>query len=126
MYYQLQAVAKYDSHPLPRKEHVACTKLHHIKATKELSGGGEDQAEGGRKGNWESDGKEGPTDPNASMSILLDWWMTEGNYSKFYGKNDNGVIKIQFCNIIATKILEETTGSQDIKSVLNKIQQIKS
>ncbi len=40
---------KYDLHPLPAKEHVACTKLHHIKAAKELSGGGEDQAVNGRK-----------------------------------------------------------------------------
>ncbi len=92
----MQVVAKYDLHPGPRKDHVACTKLHHIKAAKELSGEGKDQAEGGRKGNWESDGKEGPNDHNTSMRILLDWWMTEGNYSKFCGKNNDGVRKIQW------------------------------
>ena len=59
-----------------------------------LSGGGED-AEGGRKGKWERDGKNGPDDPNTSMSILIKWWMEEGNYSRFCGKNNNGVKKIQ-------------------------------
>ncbi len=115
----IKVVLKYNLHPLPGKEHVACTKLHHIKAAMELSGGGEDQAEGVRKGNWESDGIEDSNDPNTSMRILLDWWMTEGSSSKFCGKNNNGVIKIQFCNSIATKILEATTGSQHAKTVLN-------
>ena len=121
--YESNVLAKFDLHPLPGIN-VACTKSHHIKATKELSGGGEDQAEGGRKGNWESDGKLGPTDPHTSMKILLDWWMSEGNYSKFCGKNNDGVKKIQFCNNIAAKISEETTTTRDGKSVLNKIQHI--
>ena len=103
---------------------LACSKLHHIRATKELSGGGDDQPDGGRKGNWESDGKGGPNDPQTSMKILLDWWMTEGNYSRFCGKNNDGVKKIQFCNNLAAKISAETTGTRDGRSVLNKIQHI--
>jgi hypothetical protein len=121
--YESNVLAKYDLHPLPGIN-VACTKAHHAKATKELSGGGEDQAEGGRKGNWESDGKLGPTDPHTSMKILLDWWMAEGNYSKFCGKNNDGIKKIQFCNNLAAKITEETSTSRDGKNVLNKIQHI--
>lgn len=121
--YEQNVLAKFDLHPLPGIN-VACTKSHHTKATKELSGGGEDQAEGGRKGNWESDGKLGPTDPHTSMKILLDWWMAEGNYSKFCGKNNEGVKKIQFCHNLAAKISEETATIRDGKSVLNKIQHI--
>ena len=42
--YEENVLAKHNLHPLPgSNHHVACTKLHHIKATKELSGGGNNQ-----------------------------------------------------------------------------------
>lgn len=102
---------------------VACTKKCHEKAVKELSGGGDDQ-EGGRKGNWDSDGLNGPDDKNTSMKILLDWWMTEGNYAKFCGKHNDGIKKKEFCASLAQKMSEETSSKRDAKNVLSKIQHL--
>ncbi len=122
----MQVLGRHNIYLLPGVTNVACTKLHHFKATKELSGGGQEQAKGGQKGNWESDGKEGPNNPNKSMQILLNWMMSEGNYPKFCGKNNDGVSKILFCNSLSAKMSEETTATQDAKNVLtvNKIQHI--
>ena len=61
---------------------ASCTKKCHVKALKEAAGGGDAADGGGRKGNWDCDGKNGPDDPKTSVRILLDWWTTEGNYSK--------------------------------------------
>jgi hypothetical protein len=83
MCYQGLLLVKMNLQPLAAGM-IACTKKCYIKAQKELSGGGED-LEGGRFGKWDSDGKNGPDDPNTSIRILLDWWTTEGNYSKFCG-----------------------------------------
>jgi hypothetical protein len=102
----------------------ACTKKCHQKAAKELAGSG-DETSGSRKGNWDSDGKNGPDDPNTSMKLLIEWWMTEGNYSKFCGKHNNGIKKIQFCETLAQKIRESTNSTtRDAKNVLNKIQHL--
>ncbi len=76
------------------------------------------------KGSWESDDKEGPNAPNTCMKILFNWWMTEGSYLKFCGKNNDGVRKVWLPNSITTQFLEQTTGSWDAKSVLNKIHHI--
>ena len=103
---------------------VACTKKHHIKASKELARGGEEADGGGRKGNWDCDGKNGPDDPHTSVQILIDWWSTEGNYSQFCGKHNNGIKKIQFCARLAQKMSNETTSTRDAKNVLSKIQHI--
>lgn len=108
--------------PLPGGR-VVCTKKCYAKAQKELSGGGEDQ-EGGRQGKWDSDGKNGPEDTHTSMRILLDWWTTEGNYSKFCGKHNDGIKKKEFAASLATKMTEETSTKRDSKNVLNKIQHI--
>jgi hypothetical protein len=99
---------------------VACTKTCYLKAQKELSG--VDDSEGGRRGNWDCDGKGGRNDPHTSMKILLDWWMTEGNYSKFSGKHNGGVRKKDFCQTLAAKMSDETTSARDAKNVLSKIQ----
>ncbi len=48
-----------------------------------------------KKTRWDADGPNGPdTKPN-SMSILLDWWSTEGNKSKYSkgGKDQTGKTK---------------------------------
>ena len=103
---------------------VSCTKKCHQKAIKEASGGGDDVEGGGRKGNWDCDGKNGPDDPKTSVKILIDWWTTEGNYSKFCGKNNNGIKKSQFCAQLAQKMSNETLTNRDGKNVLSKIQHI--
>jgi hypothetical protein len=117
-------MTKHNLDPLPGSNlNVACTKFHHSRATKDLLGiGSEEKGDGLRKGNWECDGKHGPDDPHTSMKILLDWWMTEGNYSKFCGKKNDGVRKSQFAANLAIKMSSETTITRDRKSVLNKIQ----
>ena len=88
------------------------------------SGGGDDAGGGGRKGNWDCDGLNGPEDPTTSISILLKWWMTEGNYSMFCGKNNHGITKKQFCDQIAAEIGQKTKSKREGKSVLSKIQHI--
>ena len=103
---------------------VACTKRCYEKAQKEAAGGGEEVDGGGRKGNWDCDGLNGPDDPKTSVSILINWWMTEGNYNKFCGKNNNGIKKIQFATELADKMSKETTTQRDTKNVLSKIQHI--
>jgi hypothetical protein len=110
--------------PLPGGN-VACTKKCYTKAAKELAGCGDDM-EGGRKGNWDGDGMNGPDDPLTSMRILLDWWMTEGNYSKFCGKHNDGVKKRQFCNTLAQRINDHTTSKRDAKNVISKIQHLEN
>ena len=82
--------------PLPNLE-VACTKACYTAATKALS------SNNGR-GNWTTDGIHGPEDPHTSMKILLDFLTTEGNYSRFCGKDNNGVTKQQFGSTLAEKI----------------------
>ena len=42
---------------------------------------------------WDRDGRRGESDPNTSMSVLLEWWMSEGNYAKYRGTNNHGVTK---------------------------------
>jgi hypothetical protein len=95
-----------------------------LKANKELNSGGRQDDESGRKGNWDSDGKSGPMDAHTSIKILLDWWMAEGNYVRFCGKQNEGVKKISFCNMLADKMSKETSSKRNGKNVLSKIQHI--
>ena len=105
--------------PLPGN-HVACTKACYNAATKALSGNT-------GRGNWTSDGKGGTDDPHTSMKILLDWMTTEGNYSRFCGKDNNGVKKQQFANSLAEKMREETCSeTRNAKQVLDKISRIET
>jgi hypothetical protein len=90
---------------------------------KQSSGGGDDADGGNRKGNWDCDGKEGSLE-HTSVKILLDWWMAEGNYSKYCGKNNQGVKKVQFCNTLAEIMSKETSSTRTAKNVQNKIQHI--
>ena len=39
---------------------------------------------------WDKDGKLGPTDVNTSLGLLMNWWTTEGNYSRYRGKTRGG------------------------------------
>jgi hypothetical protein len=124
MCYQGILLKKYpDMVPLLAGQAV-CTKKCHSKVIKENSGVGEDPDGGGRKGNWDCDGLGGPDDPHTSVKILLDWWMTEGNYSKYCGKNNNGIKKKQFCAQLAEKMSRETSSKRDGKNVQSKIQHI--
>jgi hypothetical protein len=57
------------------------------------------------KPGWHSDGKDGPDDNVNSLSILLDWLMTPGNYSlRWRGKCKDGKSKSQVGKEIADLI----------------------
>jgi hypothetical protein len=124
MCYQGLVIGKHnDLVPLPAGK-GACTKRCHVKSMRENAGGADEVDGGNRRGNWDSDGLNGPDDPKTSVRILLDWWMSEGNYVKFCGKNNGGLKKIQICNQLAEQISNETTSKRDGKNVLSKIQHI--
>jgi hypothetical protein len=70
---------------------------------------------------WTRDGRNGPTDPVNSMSVLIDWLATDGNFSRFRG-NNGGETKLAICQEIADLMKEkgivaERTG----KLILDKI-----
>jgi len=74
---------------------------------------------------WEKDGKLGPNDPNNSLNILLKWLLTEGNYSKYRGKDTQGKKKKDFAEDIARKIKDEgVLCERTAKEVINKIEHI--
>jgi hypothetical protein len=50
---------------------------------------------------------------------------TEGNYKRFRGKDNNGVKKMQYANVLAEKMKAETnTESRNAKQVLDKIKRL--
>jgi len=71
-------------------EMVVCTKRCYTKAAKEFSS--EPRVDEGHRIDWDKDGLNGPSDATNSLSILLQWLMTEGNYARFCG-NDSGTSK---------------------------------
>jgi hypothetical protein len=117
MCFQGNLIMKHKLDPLPLGGAVY-TKKCYERALKEQSG-----ADDGR-GKWHNDGKKGPDDEHTSIRILLNWWMEEGNYSRYCGKNNGGVTKKQFAAKLAEKISTETNSNRDAKSVVNKIRHI--
>jgi hypothetical protein len=53
---------------------------------------------------WNRDGKNGIHDPNTSLKILLDWLLDDGNYNRYRGKDNSGMTKIRYCELIAQHI----------------------
>jgi len=113
--YQL-ILARHKLDDLPG-DNVFCTKGCYDKMAKKKA----DQP--GRL-NWNSDGLNGPNDPQTSMKILLDWWMTEGNYSKYRGKNNDGKKKKEVHEMLAGKMTEGTKSTRGHKQVERKISHI--
>ncbi|KAG7357175.1 hypothetical protein IV203_001863 [Nitzschia inconspicua] len=100
-----------DLQPLS-ENHVVCTKACCNNFVKSLSG-----SDSSRGNKWTNDGKGGPDDPHTSMRIILDWMTTEGNYSRYCGKDNNGVMKLQVASTLAKKMrarpsLTQGTGSK--------------
>jgi hypothetical protein len=75
---------------------------------------------------WDKDGKKGQDDPHTSMKILIEWMTTEGNYSRYRGKGNNSVTKLQFATSLAERMARETMSTeQNAKQVMDKIARIK-
>ena len=70
------------------------------------------------------DGKHGPADENSSLSVLLDWWRVEGNYSKFRGDGNKGIKKRAVAAKLAATINEIAKVKRTPDAVLAKIQYI--
>jgi hypothetical protein len=68
---------------------------------------------------WIGGWRKGTTLSSAERTM-----MEEGNYSKFCGKNNDGIRKKQVAAILAEKMTKETISTRDAKSVLCKIQHI--
>ena len=74
---------------------------------------------------WEKDGRNGPTDPNTSLKILLDWLLVEGNYMQFRGCKNNGTRKQTYGQQIADKIKDAGCRiERSADAVVKKIQEI--
>jgi hypothetical protein len=75
-----------------------------------------------RRPGWHNDGGNGPDDPVTSERILLDWLTEEGNYSRYRGKNNNGVSKNKYAQRIADIMNSKGVRvKRDAKMVVNKI-----
>jgi len=113
--YKFLILKKTDGTFLPQLEanDVACTKAHYRAIVKARS------TSKGSRGNWLSDAKEnGP----CSMDLVLVWWETPPNFAKFRGKDNNGMKKSEYGNMIATQMneLTESTGRTG-KQVVQRI-----
>jgi hypothetical protein len=78
----------------------------------------------GGRGKWNRDGKDGPSDLNNSMGILMRWLLTPGNLSLFRGPH-GGKSKQKICGEIAEIINSHNVLiRRDAKGVKNKIDYI--
>ena len=106
-------------HPDDSLFHVVCTKKHYetsLKVVKEADG---------TSIPWNKDGPDisNPT-INSSLSILLDWFTTQGNYDRYRGDDRTGKTKKIMCQELSARMLaagcrKERTDS----SVFSKIDQ---
>lgn len=109
--------------PLPNAQACCCKKCYFVVAGS-ADNDDDDGIENGKRGSWECDGFVGPTDPNTSLKILLDWWTTEGNYAKYCGKGNNGVKKSHFQLLLANEMTRKTKSKRTARNVKSKIEQI--
>jgi hypothetical protein len=74
---------------------------------------------------WNTDGQNGPQDPNHSEAILIDWLTTPGNYEKYRGSGNGGRRKIHFATMISSKIKDAGVRKpRTPKDVQNKIEYV--
>jgi hypothetical protein len=87
---------------LPENKYCCGVKAHHASVLKASINAVTE------KTRWDADGPNGPnTEPN-SMSILLSWWTTEGNYSKYRGgKDQSGKTKEAYWQMLSQMIKDE-------------------
>lgn len=69
---------------------VVCKKLQITNHIKELNSDIEKQADMPDLA-WDRNWKLGSLDRKYSLSMLIEWWTSKGNYYKFRGKNKSGI-----------------------------------
>ena len=76
---------------------------------------------------WNRDGKSGPNDSTTSEKVLLDWLLTEGNYNRCRGKNNNGTSKVKYCQEISRRIEQaECRVKRSAEQVQQKISHLET
>ena len=95
-------IAKNNLSPLPDDKFCCGVKAHHSSVLKAAANPVNE------KTRWDADGPNGPdTEPN-SMSLLLGWWTTEGNYSKYRGgKDQTGKTKEAYWQMLSQLIKDK-------------------
>jgi hypothetical protein len=95
-------IAKNNLSVLPDDKFCCGVKAHHssvLKAAANLVN---------EKTRWDADRPNGPDTEPLSMSVLLDWWTVEGNYSKYWGgKDQTGKTKFTFWQMLSQLIKEK-------------------
>ncbi len=88
--------------PLPDDKFCCGVKAHHSGVLKAVANPVNE------KTRWDVDGTNGPdTEPN-SMSLLLGWWSTEGNYCKYRGgKDQTGKTKEAYWQMLSQLIKDK-------------------
>ena len=113
--YKHLILKKADGSFLPELEptDVACTKAHYNAIIKARG------SSKGARGNWLNDAKDGGP---SSMDLVLVWWETPPNFAKFRGKDNDGMKKSEYGNMLATQMntLTESTGRTG-KQVVQRI-----
>jgi hypothetical protein len=110
--------------PLPNCLICCCKKCYFVAAASTEIDKDNPSSETGKRGSWDCDGLGGPTDPNTSQKILMDWWLTEGNYAKYCGKGNEGVKKSHFQLVLANEMTKQTNSERTARNVKSKIEQI--
>jgi hypothetical protein len=131
--YGVVFIKKHDMQALVNTEenetYIACSVRCHKKALAALAAGTYPADKTTVRLAWEKDGKEGPTDINNSMNILLHWLTDNGgeNYGYYRGRNSAGMTKNNYAETIARKInAAGVRCKRTTKHVLNKIAHLES
>ena len=101
-------------------EKFACTKRCYDKIVRERLAAMQEK-ENASTLPWDQDGKQGREDPDNSMAVLLEWWTTFGNYSKYRGEKNMGKNKKDIYLMLSNKMGKVSRTTRPPKSVKCKI-----
>ena len=91
--------------PLPPVVFSCGTKVHYLKVQKS------NQVLDLARIRWDADGPNGPDTVSNSLSVLLAWWQTEGNYNQYHGsKKQAGKTKEAYWALLSDQI--KTCGTK--------------
>jgi hypothetical protein len=115
-------IAKNNLLVLPDEKFCCGVKAHHSSVLKAAANPVNE------KTRWDADGPNGPDTEPSSMSVLVDWWTVEGNYSKYRGgKGQTGKTKETFWQMLSQLIKEKgILVKQSAVSVGSKIMRLEA